>query len=633
MEFAHLATREPTVSLGSPLDVKEQVKQAIDIVELVGSYVQLRRQGRNFVALCPWHDDSRPSLTVNPERQSYKCWVCNLGGDVFSFVMQMEGITFPEALAMLAERAGIALKPVAPTVAAGPCGQSFDKRILFRAMAWTEQQYHRCLLELPEGEPGRKYFQERGITAESIAKFHLGFCPDQWDWIVRQAQNKGPGEKLLEAIGVLVRSANTGRAYDRFKGRAMFTIHDSQGRSIGVGGRILPEAAATNPAKYVNSPETPLFHKSSNLYGLDVARDAIRRSRQVMVMEGYTDCIMAHQYGFQDAVAVLGTALGEGHLKILKRFADRIILVLDGDEAGQKRTNEVLELFIAQQIDLRILTLPEEADPCEFLQEHGAEAFAELLATRTVDALEHAFQSATRGVDLNRDVHAASQAVERLLAIIAKGPRAADDTTSENRLREQKMMQRLAASFRLDERDLRERLTELRRKARQKPGPAAPAPMEAEAAPEMIDAWQRSLLEALLRFPQFIARAQVAIDPEHLDSPRCRRIYEACGRLQTAGMEDLFSRLMLEFDDAATKSLLVELDEEGRAKAERVLEPETLFKELMLGFQRREAQKQRPAQVVALRDGRLDESQQADLLRQILEQARARQGISAPMDG
>ena len=222
---------------------------------------------------------------------------------------------------------------------------------------------------------------------------------------------------------------------------------------MGIGGRLLPGVETFMPGKYVNSPETPLFRKSHLLYGLDLAKETIHKSKSktALVMEGYTDVIIAHQFGFTNAVAVLGVALGETHVKILKRFVDRIILVLDGDEAGQKRANEVLELFVAQQVDLRILTLPDDLDPCDFLQQRGAEAFAELLATGTVDALDHAFRSATRGLDLDRDIHGASQALERLIAILAKAPRLRPDTTSEDRLREEKFLQRFAALFRVSE--------------------------------------------------------------------------------------------------------------------------------------------------------------------------------------
>ncbi len=188
----------------------------------------------------------------------------------------------------------------------------------------------------------------------------------------------------METIGILIRPTEGGGPFDRFKGRLLFSIHDGQGRPVGIGGRVLPELGSTSPAKYINSPETPLFTKSKLLYGLDLAREAMRKNRTALVMEGYTDVIVAHQYGFTNAVAVLGTALGEEHVKILKRQADRmrIVLVLDGDEAGTRRANEVLELFIAQQADLQILTLPEDLDPCDYLHKYGARRFPNSWPTR-----------------------------------------------------------------------------------------------------------------------------------------------------------------------------------------------------------------------------------------------------------
>ena len=247
-------------------------------------------------------------------------------------------------------------------------------------MAWAERQYHECLLGA-RGRARRKYLHERGITPESIEQFHLGFSPVERDWIL-QTSRRQPER------------AKTWRPSASWPGRppaAASTTVSAAGCCFRFAtpraGRWEWAAACcrdwpTSPAKYVNSPETPLFAKSQLLYGLDVAREAIRKSRTAMVMEGYTDCIVAHQYGFANAVAVLGTALGESHIRILKRFADRIVLVLDGDEAGQRRANEVLELFVAQQVDLRILTLPEELDPCEFLHERGGGVFPNCWPTR-----------------------------------------------------------------------------------------------------------------------------------------------------------------------------------------------------------------------------------------------------------
>ncbi len=379
------------MSSAQAYDIKERVRQAVDIVELVGSYLQLRREGRNYKALCPWHDDTRPSLHVNPERQSFKCWVCDIGGDIFSFVMKMENVEFPEALAMLAERAGIALKPSR----GGKSADTDEKRALYQAMAWAEERFHKCLLSAPEAEPARRYLADRQISADSIERFRLGYAPDRWDWLIKQALSTEITTKVLETVGLIIRKDGGGGHYDRFRGRVLFPIRDVQGRPVALGGRILPQAAAeaaaapaATGAKYINSPETPLFSKSSMLYGMDSARDAIARTKVSVIMEGYTDTIVARQFGFDNTVAVLGTALGEGHIRLLRRFADSITLVLDGDEAGQRRANEILGLFVAEQVDLRIVTLPDGLDPADFLLQRGAEAFRQFL-DGAVDAVEH----------------------------------------------------------------------------------------------------------------------------------------------------------------------------------------------------------------------------------------------------
>jgi DNA primase len=641
----------PTVSFYSSVDAKEQVRQAIDIVDLVGRYVQLRRSGRNYVGLCPWHDDTRPSLQVNPERQSFKCWVCDIGGDIFSFAMKMEGVDFREALEMLADQSGIELQPYrspragrlddaagAESTASGPeqTRGPGGKRRLYQAMAWAEEQYHDCLVNSAEGEPARKYLLDRGITEESIRKFHLGYSPNRWDWIADRARQAKANVEILETVGILARPPEGGNWYDRFRGRLLFSIRDPQDRPVGLGGRVLPETASTSPAKYVNSPETPLFSKSRLLYGLDIAREAMRKSRSALVMEGYTDCIVAHQFGFQDAVAVLGTSLGDQHIRTLKRFVDRIILVLDGDEAGQRRANEVLELFVAEKADLRIVTLPEGLDPADFLLEHGAEALGDLIAERAMDALEHAFQACTRGVNLADDVHHASAALERLVAIVAKAPRLRPDSTPEDRFREEKILQRLAARFRVPEQDVRQRLTELRRAARRRPAVSGVEARTGERIAETkptgkVPPWQRELLEILIRHPDLLPKARAEIRSEQLADEPCRQIYEACCRLTDASNDPSFDRLMLEFDDPAIKSLLVELDEKGSAKGD--YDPEALLEDVIRSYQQHEADRQRPHHAGALREGGMDETEELELLDRIVQEARNRHGISRPTEG
>jgi DNA primase len=641
-----MATQECTVSGGLSFDTKERVKQAIDIVDLVGSHIALRRQGRLYVGLCPWHDDTRPSLQVNPERQSFKCWVCDIGGDVFSFVMKMEGVDFREALQMLADRAGITTeRQKMPKPAGGVSGSpgapaGFDKRTLYKAAAWAERQYHEFLLHAPEAEPARRYLAERKISEESIRKFHLGFSPLDGTWILQKTVKEGEiaktasRAKILEAVGILTKPMGGGGYYDRFKGRLLFSIRDAQNRPVGLGGRVLPELGATSPAKYINSPETPLFTKSKLLFGLDLARETLRRSGVALLMEGYTDVIVAQQYGFTNAVAVLGTALGQEHIRSLKHYTDRMILVLDGDEAGQKRTNEVLELFVAQQVDLRILTLPTGLDPCDFLLQHGAEAFQELLDTQAVDVLDHAFQTATRNVDVGRDVHAASQALDRLIAIVAKAPRLSQETTGVDRFREQKILQRLAGYFRIDEREVRRRLTALRRRASGPVGQVQPAAgAEKAGPPETLDPCHRELMELVLAFPENFMLFQEKFPPEWLGQGACRQIYDLCCGLAASGVLPDFEHLMTAVEDQALKSLLVAFDEAGQAKGFPAEELPQRIVKLQNTFQEKEMQKQRPAQREALRQGGLDTARQSALLEQILRQERDRQGITKPTDG
>ncbi len=636
--------------MSSPLwqDTKEQIRQSIDIVDLVGRYIPLRRQGRLYVGLCPWHDDRRPSLQVNPERQSFRCWVCDIGGDVFSFVMKIEGVDFREALEMLAEQAGVALPTAggrnvpsgqwesSATVAgaggaARLAGTREGKRQLYRAVAWVESQYHEFLLDAPEAEPARGYLTARGIGRESIETFHLGFAPLEAGWILRRARQCNMQAELLEAVGVLARSTSGGDLYDRFRGRVVFPIRDPQDRPVGFGGRVLPQAASTTRAKYINSPETPLFSKSRLLYGLDVARHTMRKTGTALVMEGYTDCVLAHQFGFRDAVAVLGTALGPEHVRLLKRFANRIVLILDGDQAGQRRAIEVLELFVAESVDLHVVTLPEGTDPADFLAEHGAEAFAELIADRGVDALEHARRAFTSHVDVRRDIQAATEALERILGIIAQSPLTKADS---QRIRQERMLQRLSMDFRVPESTLRERVRQLRKRSGRHAAPSAPVAVSQGSGPQRSKdpaPWQRELLEIILQQPELMDRVREEISPEQLAFAPVQHLYRLCCRLWDGGEPPTFQRLMLEIEDPAQKSFLVALDETARAK--RVADPAAAMEEFLHTYRVRRAGMVDPAEVGALREGRLPEEEELEILQRIAQERRMLHGGTEPTDG
>ncbi|MGE3241604.1 MAG: DNA primase [Pirellulales bacterium] len=615
------------MSFGPANDAKEQIRQSIDIVDLVGGYIQLRRQGRNYVGICPWHDDSRPSLNVNQQRQSWKCWVCDVGGDIFSFVMKAEGLEFREALELLAEKAGVNLRPQ-PVGGGAQSSAGSEKKRLLDVMSWAEEQFHRCLLESPEAEVARRYLVDRGLTAETVRKFHLGFSPNRWDWLLERARAKQFHPKLLERAGLAIPRNMEDGHYDRFRGRVLFSIRDTRSRPIAFGGRVLPQFADERTAKYINSPETPLFSKSRELYGLDAARDGIAREKQVVVLEGYTDCLMAHQHGLTNMVAVLGTALGEAHLQVLRRFTDSIVLVLDGDDAGRRRTNEIIDallaLFVKNQIDLRILTLPEGLDPCDFIASQGSEAFRHLLAG-AVDALEHKFRSVTHGLDLTTDTHRATEAVEQVLGTLAQLRAAAAEAASPTLLREQQMLGRISREFHLPEEQLRNRLTALRKARQSRPAQtrrdAAESPIPAER-PEPLSSWDRDLLALVLLDPSYITRIEAAPNRPDFSSTVARRIYRRCVELSQNDEPVEFNRLLLEFDDPEAKSTLVSLDEfchdEERHRGDR----ELWIQDLLHSAARRRAEDERRHLLAAAKSNQDDAEA---LLARFYEQARPKQ--------
>ncbi|NOY42266.1 MAG: DNA primase [Planctomycetes bacterium] len=613
-------------------DAKEQVRQAIDIVDLTGSYMQLRRQGRGYVALCPWHDDSRPSLQVNPDRQSFKCWVCDIGGDIFSFIMRMEGLEFREALEMLAERAGVELshKPQ------GGDGQ-FDRRSLLRVMAWAEQLFHRSLLQSPQAEPARRYLIDRGITDESIKNFQLGFAPQSWDWLLQQAQQSQIAPEVLERVG-LVRRRDSGGFYDYFRGRVIFSIRDVRSRAIGFGGRFLPGVSAENDAKYLNSPETPLFSKSNQLYALDLAREGIAREKNIVVMEGYTDVIMAHQHGVNHAVAVLGTALGERHVPLVRRFTDSITLVLDGDEAGQKRTMQILDdllaLFVAQEIDLQILTLPQGTDPCDVIASQGSDAFRQLLSN-SLDALEHKIQAVTNGLASAPGTHRSAQAVEEILGTLARAFAAQGSASSASLVREQQVMSRLSRQFGISEEILRSRLVARRREQTSRTRSPAYSSTDEARPPRAerlaLSAWEKELIELLLHQPEVLPTLVASLPVDHIENEFCRQIYQQAINMMESGQEVSFERLMLATDDSEEKNLLVECDEQGLDKQNS--NTEQRVSDLLTHLAQQQEAAHHQLRLADLKQRRLDPEHEQEVLSELFEDFKRRQTGSSPTDG
>ncbi|MDX1945883.1 MAG: DNA primase [Pirellulaceae bacterium] len=613
-------------------DAKEQVRQATDIVDLVGAAIPLRRAGATFKGLCPWHNDRAPSLMVDPRRQTWRCYVCDIGGDAFSFVMQREGCDFREALQMLADRAGIELSK-APRPKAEP-GSPDDKNTLYQCCEWATRQFHECLLRGDAAEAARQYVEERGITPASVELFSIGFSPDHWTWLQDRARNTPYSPKVLEATG-LVGTSERGSVYDRFKGRLIFPIRDTQGRTIAFGGRVLPGNTDAKAGKYVNCPGTRLYSKTETLYALDIARNHVAQSRELTIVEGYTDVILCHQHGVNNVIACCGTAVTESHIRVLKRFADAIYLVLDGDEAGQNRTNDILELFVAAQVDLRILSLPDELDPAEFMIERGGEAFTSLMST-AIDALEHKIRVATRGIDLVRDTHRANQALEEILATIARGmPPGTMDTSS---LRAHQLLARLARDFQIGDADLRTRFAELRRGVKSRasvPGETREvAPAEQRYRLASLSAMEIELLELLDLHPELAPTALAEVADDDLADVAAKLIFATYRRLEEAGESLEFGAVLAEIENPSLKNLLVTLDERAHAKLEKaLLDGPTRLRSVIRQIRQTHEERERRETEAALEQRVYNDTEELDVLSQMIAAKRRQQGLIVPTDG
>src|SRR5687768_15861709 len=330
----------------------EQIRAASDVVDVIGSYLPLKRAGANFVTLCPFHKEKSPSFNVNPHRQIFHCFGCHKGGDVFTFVKEYESITFVEAVKRLAERASI---PLLLDKTPGQEQARFLKDTLLDMHEQIAKRWHAALQNDAAGQIARDYLEKRGVPAEAVQLFRIGYAPDAWDDTVNWAKSKGFEIAAVEQAGLVIRNEESGRHYDRFRGRLMFPICDEQGRVIAFSGRVLSGDEKT--AKYVNSPETPIFTKGKVFFGLDKSKRALLDAHSAIVCEGQLDLIACYMAGIQNVVAPQGTALTPEHARILKRYADEAVLCFDSDNAGQNATVRSLDGLLAAGLAIRVATV------------------------------------------------------------------------------------------------------------------------------------------------------------------------------------------------------------------------------------------------------------------------------------
>lgn len=583
-------------------DFKELVRSRTDLVALVGESVALTpaRGGAEFKCLCPFHDDHSPSLVVYPDRQTFRCWACSTGGDCFTWVMEFDKVEFREALESLAKRAGLEM----PTFTGRRPENGVAKTDVLDVLAWAENEFHRCLLDSQMAAPAREYLKERGFTAETIAKFKIGFAPNDGQWLLHRARGKYTPEQL-EAARLAKFSTNGNGYYSFFReNRVLIPIRNDKGRCVSFGARVLP-GFPTEMGKYVNGSDSDVYSKSNLLFGFDAAREGIRKAQTAVIVEGYTDVLIPHQFGVTNVVGVCGTALTQAHVDRLKRFAQRIVLMFDGDEAGRNAAEKALANFLGENIDLRVLVLPNDQDPDEFLFAHGADEFR-----RQIDSAAEAWDFKLQ-TEINRhglvSIDARHRVLTSMLELLGKVPKL------RGSVKEDVILNRLASRTLLSEQVVRQRLTEARTTAVNQPSRTAqnsPLPNGNRTAAGMPqsgsetttrtnsaptaplghkslrvdgtptnrglcffdrpltkgDRMECELLEIIFTDPSTLDVIRREIGDEDFDNEQTRALLHVCFDLMDHDETPTFERISAVIEDVSLKRLMVWIDEQARKK-------------------------------------------------------------------
>ena len=359
--------------------IKEEIRDAADIVDVVSDYVKLKRSGNSFTGLCPFHNEKSPSFHVNPQLKIYKCFGCGAGGDVFNFVMEIEGIGFVEAMKSLADRFNVTIPEMESDES--EAGYQLTEGV-YHALRFAGVHFHQNLIEADEAAHARDYLSKRGFTPKTIRKFGIGYSLNLFDGLINDARSAGINDEYLFEAGLTKYSENSKNAFDVFRGRLMFPIFNAAGKVIAFGGRVLKDEKGP---KYINSPQTRVYNKSEALYGVHLAKNEIRKQQEVILVEGYTDVVSLWQAGIENVVASSGTSLTVSQLQILKRYSPNLLLIYDADNAGQAAMIRGVELALQEGLDVRMLSLPDGEDPDSFVRKFGAEAFRNV---RKNDALD-----------------------------------------------------------------------------------------------------------------------------------------------------------------------------------------------------------------------------------------------------
>ncbi len=488
-----------------PEQIIEQIRERIDIVELISDYVSLKKRGKNYFGLCPFHPEKTPSFCVNPEKQIYHCFGCSTGGNAFSFLMEVQKISFLEAVRILAARTGVSL----------PEPRSQGKKdktndLLYQANEFAQKYFHHLLLKDKRAEKARAYLKGRAISEEIIQRFGLGYSLSAWDGLLKAAAQRSISGEILEKSGLAIKR-DDGGFYDRFRDRIMFPIQDRSGRTVAFGARALEDS---QQPKYLNSPETPIYQKGFVLYGLRQARDAIRRAERAIVVEGYIDLLRLVEAGIGNVVASSGTALTKGQAELLSRYTHKVTLVYDADLAGSAAAFRGIDTLLEADLGVDVVSLPEGYDPDSFVRERGAEAFQNLLG-QAKEALDCKLEVIAKNQDLTTvegKREAVAQLVETALRI-------------KDEIKRDLTVKQIAERLGTDEAAVHREMARQRRRQRAVDREQQPL-TKAETEPQG-PVVQRELLRIMLGRRAVAERVMEELTPEDFSAGAFRKIAEA----------------------------------------------------------------------------------------------------------
>lgn len=526
-----------------PMSDIEEIKQRLDIIDVVREYIQMKQAGANWKALCPFHNEKTPSFMVSGEKQIWHCFGCDEGGDVFSFVQKIEGIDFPEALRILADKAGVKLKKINSKL-------KNEKTRLLDICAAAANFFHRVLLETAPGkEVAGKYLRERKVNSEAIENFKLGYAPDSWDLLSRALAKKGFQEKAIFLAGLTVKKNKGVGYYDRFRGRLIFPIADVYGNIIGFTGRILSEKQE-GTGKYVNTPATAIYDKSKIIYGLHLAKEAVKEEDLAVLVEGNMDVVASHQAGIKNVAAISGTALTIEQIRLFKRYTKNIALAFDADPAGEGACERSIDLALQEEMNVRIIEIPAGKDPddCIKKEPRGPRLWQEAIYN-SKSIMEYYFDKTFTKYN-GENLEDKRAAGDILLSNIAK---------LKNKIEQAHWLQRLSERLKVPESVLWESLPKLKKTKKE-------TAEKTTAMPKIITPEEhlpRQLLAAILKFPRFLELALREIIPPMFNHPQSVDIYKQLvsyyNKYNSLGLKisDFIEKLPPELGAEAKKLLLL----------------------------------------------------------------------------